>query len=60
MKKKWWIIIAVVAVVAFGYVGYAVWQGGAAQQAMADSGLETSVVERGTIRVTIDGSGPAG
>ncbi|MBN1977820.1 MAG: efflux RND transporter periplasmic adaptor subunit [Anaerolineae bacterium] len=58
MKKKWWIIIAVVAVVAcLGYVGYSFLQGDAAQQAMADSGLETAIVERGTIRVTIDGSG---
>ena len=58
MRKKWWIIIAVVAVVAcLGYVGYSVLQGGATQQAMADSGSETAVVERGTIQVTIDGSG---
>jgi HlyD family secretion protein len=40
-----------------GYVGYNVLQGGATQQAMADSATETAVVERGTIRVTIDGSG---
>ena len=58
MKKKWWIIIAVLAVVAcLGYLGYNVLLGGATQQAMADSTTETAVVERGTIRVSIDGSG---
>jgi len=58
MKKKWWIVIVVVAVVVcLGYVGFSVLQSGAAQQAMADSATETTVVERGTIRVTIDGSG---
>jgi HlyD family secretion protein len=58
MKRKWWVIIAVVAVVAcLGYAGFSVLQGGATQQAMADSATDTAVVERGTIRVTIDGSG---
>jgi HlyD family secretion protein len=57
MKKKWWIIIAVVAlVVCLGYVGISAFQWDS-QQAMADSGAETAIVERGTIRVTIDGSG---
>jgi HlyD family secretion protein len=58
MKKKWWIVVAIVFVVAcLGYAGFSVLQGGAAQQAMADSATETAIVERGTIRVSIDGSG---
>ncbi|MBN1812696.1 MAG: efflux transporter periplasmic adaptor subunit, partial [Anaerolineae bacterium] len=57
MKKKWWIIIAAVAVVAcLGYVGFSALQR-TSQQAMANSATETAVVERGTIRVSIDGSG---
>ncbi len=57
MKKKWWIIIAAVAVVAcLGYVGFSALQR-TAQQATAASATETAVVERGTIRVSIDGSG---
>lgn len=58
MKKKWWIIIVVaIVVVGLGYAGFGLLQGGSAEQAMADSGMETAVVERGTIRVSIDGSG---
>jgi HlyD family secretion protein len=57
MRKKWWIIVAVVVVIAcLGYVGFNVLQN-SAQQAMANSATETAVVERGTIRVTISGSG---
>jgi HlyD family secretion protein len=57
MKKKWWIIIAVVAVVAcLGYVGFSVFEW-TARPVAADSTTETAVVERGTIRVSIDGSG---
>ncbi len=58
MKKKWWIIIAVaIVVVGLGYVGLSVLQGASTRQALADSAAETAVVERGTIRVAIDGSG---
>jgi HlyD family secretion protein len=58
MKKKWWIIIAiVVVVVCLGYAGFSLLQGTSTGQAMADSAADTAVVERGTIRVTIDGSG---
>jgi HlyD family secretion protein len=57
MKKKWWIIIAIVGViVCLGYVAFSAFQR-ASQRAMADSVTETAVVERGTIRVSIDGSG---
>jgi multidrug efflux pump subunit AcrA (membrane-fusion protein) len=57
MKKKWWIIIAVVAVVAcLGYLGFSVFQR-TLPPAAADSVTETAVVERSTIRVSIDGSG---
>lgn len=59
MKKKWWIIVAVVVVVAcLGYVGVNALQGASARQAMVEStAAETAVVQRDTIRVTIDGSG---
>jgi HlyD family secretion protein len=57
MKKKWWIIIAVAAVaVCLGYVAFSAFQW-TLQPAVADSATETAVVERGTIRVSIDGSG---
>ena len=49
MKRKWWIVMAVVVVVAcLGYMGYNTLQGGATPQVMADSAAETAVVERGT------------
>jgi len=59
MKKKWWIIIAVVVVVAcLGYVGVNALQRASAQSAVAETtAAETAVVERGTMRVTVDGSG---
>jgi HlyD family secretion protein len=57
MKKKRWIIIAAVVVVAcLALVGFGVLQRDS-QQATANSAEDTAIVERGTIRVTIDGSG---
>jgi HlyD family secretion protein len=58
MRKKWWIIVAiVVAAVCLGYAGFSLLQGPLTGQVAADSTVDTAVVERGTIRVTIDGSG---
>jgi HlyD family secretion protein len=58
MKKKWWIIIVIVVVAAcLGYAGFSLLQGTLAGQVAADSTVDTAVVERGTIRVSVDGSG---
>jgi len=59
MKKRWWIVaVAVVTVACLVYAGINVWQrvstGRAAAQAIGD---ETAVVTRGTLRVTVGGSG---
>jgi len=57
MNRKWWIAAAVVALV---ILGIAAWQfilipGGA--EAQAQMGAETAVVERGTLHVTVGGTG---
>lgn len=56
MRRKWWIIALVVVLIAgLGYAGYSAWRSRrAAAQGPAE---ETAVVERGTLRVTIDGTG---
>lgn len=59
MKKRWWIIATVVVLVAcLAYAGITVWQGVSARRAAAQAiGEETAVVTRGTLRVTVGGSG---
>ena len=55
MSKKWWIVAGVVLVVAgLGFVG---WQSLSNQQAMAEEPVETAVVRRGTLLVTVEGTG---
>jgi HlyD family secretion protein len=55
MNKKWWIVAGVVLVVAgLGFVG---WQSLSNQQAMAEEPVETAVVRRGTLLVTVEGTG---
>ena len=55
MGKKWWIIIgAVVLVVALGFFGYPYL---VPQQATAEEPMETAVVRRGTLLVTVEGTG---
>ncbi len=58
MKRRWWIIVATVIVACLLYAGIGVWQrisaGRAVAQTMED---ETAVVTRGTLRVTVGGSG---
>jgi len=59
MKKKRWIVaVAVVLLAGLGYGGYTVWQGFSTRRATAQAPTEeTAVVQRDTIRVTINGSG---
>jgi HlyD family secretion protein len=59
MRKKWWVVAVVLVLLGgLGYGGYTVWQGGSAQEAVAQGLAEdTTVVQQGTIRVSIDGSG---
>ncbi len=56
MGKKWWIVAGVVLVVAgLGFVG---WQSISNQQAVAaEEPAETAVVRRGTLLVTVEGTG---
>jgi HlyD family secretion protein len=59
VKKKWWIVaVALVLLGGLGYGGYTVWLGMSTQQATAQGPAEeTAIVQRDTIRVSIDGSG---
>ena len=59
MKKKWRIVAILLIVVAgIGYAAFGAWQRMSAQQAAPEAAAgETAVVERGTLRVTIDASG---
>ena len=55
MGKKWWIVVgAVVLVTALGFFGYPYL---APQQATAEELAETAVVRRGTLLVTVEGTG---
>lgn len=57
MSKRWWIVI-VVAIACLAYAGITVWQGVSSRRAVAQAtGDETAVVTRGTLRVTVGGSG---
>jgi HlyD family secretion protein len=60
VKKRKWIVavVVVVVVVCLAYAGISVWQSVTAGQAAAQAiGEETAVVTRGTLRVTVGGSG---
>jgi HlyD family secretion protein len=59
MKKRWWIIAVVVVVVGcLAYAGISAWRGVSARRAAAQAaGAETAVVRRGTLQVTVGGSG---
>ncbi len=57
-KKRWWLIgLAAVVIVGLGYAGFGAAQGASERRAIADAPEETAIVERGTLRVVIDGSG---
>jgi len=58
MSKKWWIVVIVIVVI--GGLGFAGYQYiGGRQQAMAETqeSMETAVVRRDTLRVTVDATG---
>ena len=59
MKKKWWIVAILLIVVAgLGYAAFSFQQRMSAVQAEMEAPAgETAVVERGTMRVTVDASG---
>ncbi len=59
MKRKQWIIVAVIVLVAcLAYAGISIGQSVSSGQAAAQAvGEETAVVTRGTLRVTVGGSG---
>lgn len=60
MKKKWWMIVVILALVGVGYSGYRLYGRLTTQQNVAVAAeveQETVVVERGTLRVTVEGSG---
>jgi len=55
MSKKWWIVVAVVVLIAvLGFVGY---QRISARRATAETPVETAVVRRGTLLVTVGATG---
>ncbi|MCD6344306.1 MAG: efflux RND transporter periplasmic adaptor subunit [Anaerolineae bacterium] len=58
MKKKWWIPVLVILLAGAGYLGYGIYSRSTENDApdLALSG-ETTVVERGTLRVTVDATG---
>jgi len=58
MQKKWWIAIAIVVVVGIlGFAGYQYIGGQRQARAEARAAMETAIVRRGTLRVTIDATG---
>ena len=57
MSKKWWIVIAVVVVGVLGFAGYQYIGSRREAIAEAQAEMETAIVERGTLRVTLDATG---
>ena len=57
MSKKWWIVISVVVVGVLGFAGYQYIGDRREAIAEAQAEMETAVVERGTLRVTLDATG---
>jgi len=56
MKKRWWVVVGLVAVVGGGVL-VSRFVAGRTDPAAATTEVETAVVERGTLLVTVDGSG---
>jgi len=57
MNKKWWIVIVVVVVGGLGFAGYQYIGGQQQARAEAQASMETAVVRRDTLRVTVDATG---
>jgi len=58
MNKKWWIVVIVVVVVGgLGFAGYRYIGGQQQARAEAQASMETAVVRRDTLRVTVDATG---
>ena len=58
MSKKWWIVVAVVVVVGgLGLIGYQYVEGRRQAVAEAQAEMETAVVRRDMLRVTVDATG---
>ena len=56
MRKRWWLVVGLVVVVGGGLLVSRL-AAGRAGPAAAETVVETAVVERGTLLVTVDGSG---
>ena len=57
MNKKWWIVVATVVVVGLGFTGYQYVAGRQQSMAEAQESMETAVVRRDTLQVTVDATG---
>ncbi len=60
MKKKWWMIVLILALAGAGYGGYSLYRQATTQQdgiVAAAVEQETVLVERGTLRVTVEAGG---
>ena len=57
MNKKWWIVIAVVVVGVLGFAGYQYIGGQREAIAEAQAEMETAVVRRDTLQITVDATG---
>lgn len=61
MKKKWWLIVLVLILAGVGYGGYTLYRQTTARQSTAAAAAtleqETVVVERGTLRLTVEAGG---
>ncbi len=56
-KKRWIIVVVVVLLAGLAYAGYNLVQGAPSRSAAAQTSEESAIVERGTLRVTVDASG---
>lgn len=58
MKKWWWVIMVIVVLAGALYGGYRLLSGRQAAAAVLEPGaVETAVIERGTLRMSVDGAG---
>jgi len=60
MSKRWWVVLLVIVLIGGGYLAYGrvVGNGGTEAQTQApDISRQTAVVKRGSLRVTVEGTG---